>query len=230
VIRVHVIEDDPGLLDDVIFGLRHEGFEVSGASDGSDGSDLAERLEAQSVDVLVLDLTLPGEDGLHIASRLRKTHPNLGVVMLTGRISVADRVIGLESGGDIYLCKPVERRELVAAIRAVSRRVVMLPPKKATWILVHEGMQLLGQDGIEITLTRQEFQLLRVFSNAYGGEASRKRLIEGLDKNYLDYDERRLETLVSRLRRKIAETTGSKEVIRSLRTEGYLFTEPLQER
>jgi two-component system phosphate regulon response regulator OmpR len=77
------------------------------------------------VDVLVLDLNLPGDDGLVIASRLRKTHPNLGVVMLTGRISVADRVIGLESGGDMYLCKPVERRELVAAIRAVSRRVVI---------------------------------------------------------------------------------------------------------
>lgn len=226
-IRVHVIEDDPDLLDDVTFGLRHEGFEVSGASDGR---DLAQRLERQSVDVLVLDLTLPGEDGLLIASRLRKTHPNLGVVMLTGRISVADRVIGLESGGDMYLCKPVERRELVAAIRAVSRRVVMLPPKKAAWVLVREGMKLLGQEGIEVALTRQEFQMLHVFSVAYGGEASRKKLIEGLEKNYLDYDERRLETLVSRLRRKIFAITGANNLIRPLRTEGYLFTEPLQER
>ena len=226
-IRILVIEDDPGLLDDVIFGLRHEGFEVSGASDGR---DLSQRLERQPVDVLVLDLTLPGEDGLLIASRLRKTHPNLGVVMLTGRSSVADRVIGLESGGDMYLCKPAERRELSAAIRAVSRRVVMLPPQKAAWVLEREGMKLLGQDGIEITLTRQEFMLLQVFSQAYGGEASRKKLIEGLEKNYLDYDQRRLETLVSRLRRKIAETTGAKDVIRSLRTEGYLFTEPIQER
>ncbi len=226
-IRVLVIEDDPGLLEDVIFGLRHESFEVCGASDGS---DLAQRLERQPADVLVLDLTLPGEDGLLIASRLRKTHPNLGVVMLTGRSSVTDRVIGLESGADMYLCKPVERRELAAAIRAVSRRVVMMPPQKAAWILVIDGMKLLGQDGIEISLTRQEFLLLQVFSKVYGGEASRKKLIEGLEKNYLDYDERRLETLVSRLRRKIAETTGSKDVIRSLRTEGYLFTEPLQER
>lgn len=226
-IHVLVIEDDPGLLDDVTFGLRHEGFEVSGAGDGS---DLPQRLERQPVDVLVLDLTLPGEDGLLIASRLRKTHPNLGVVMLTGRTSVADRVIGLESGGDMYLCKPVERRELVAAIRAVSRRVVMLPPQKAAWILEREGMKLLGQNGIEMTLTRQEFQLLQVFSKAYGGEASRKKLIEGLEKNYLDYDQRRLETLVSRLRRKIAATTGVNDVIRSLRTEGYLFTAPIQER
>ncbi len=226
-IHVLVIEDDPGLLDDVIFGLRHEGFEVSGAPDGS---DIAQRLERQPVDVLVLDLNLPGDDGLVIASRLRKTHPNLGVVMLTGRISVADRVIGLESGGDMYLCKPVERRELVAAIRAVSRRVVMLPPQKAAWILEREGMKLLGQDDIEIILTRQEYLLLQVFSKAYGGEASRKKLIEGLEKNYLDYDERRLETLVSRLRRKIADISGEKDLIRSLRTEGYLFTEPVQER
>jgi len=143
---------------------------------------------------------------------------------------VADRVIGLESGGDMYLCKPTERRELAAAIRAVSRRLVMLPPKKAAWLLEREGMKLLGQGGIEITLSRQEFLLLQVFAKSYGGEASRKKLIEGIGRNFLDYDERRLETLVSRLRRKIAETTGSKEVIRSLRTEGYLFTEPLQER
>ncbi len=226
-IRVLVIEDDPGLLDDVIFGLRHEGFEVSGAPDGS---DLVQRLERQPVDVLVLDLTLPGEDGLIIASRLRKTHPNLGVVMLTGRTSVSDRVIGFESGGDMYLCKPAERSELAAAIRAVSRRVAMLPPQKATWILERDGMKLIGHDGIEIILTRQEFLLLQVFSKAYGGEASRRKLIEGLEKNYLDYDERRLETLVSRLRRKITGMTGAKDLIRSMRTEGYLFTEPVKER
>ncbi len=226
-IHVHVIEDDPGLLDDIVFGLRHEGLEVSGAPDGS---DLTQRLERDPIDVLVLDLTLPDEDGLIIASRLRKTRPNLGVVMLTGRSSLADRVIGLESGGDMYLCKPVDRRELVAAIRAVSRRVVMLPPQKAAWILEREGMKLLGREGVEITLTRQEFLLLQVFSKAYGGEASRKKLIEGLEKNFLDYDQRRLETLVSRLRRKIAETTGAKDIIRSMRTEGYLFTEPVQER
>jgi DNA-binding response OmpR family regulator len=91
-------------------------------------------------------------------------------------------------------------------------------------------MKLLGQDDIEIILTRQEYLLLQVFSKAYGGEASRKKLIEGLEKNYLDYDERRLETLVSRLRRKIADISGEKDLIRSLRTEGYLFTEPVQER
>jgi DNA-binding response OmpR family regulator len=91
-------------------------------------------------------------------------------------------------------------------------------------------MKLLGQEGVEVSLTRQEFQMLHVFSGAYGGEASRKKLIEGLEKNYLDYDERRLETLVSRLRRKIFAITGANNLIRPLRTEGYLFTEPLQER
>ena len=226
-IRVLVIEDDPDLLDDVVFGLRHEAFEASGAPDGS---GLAQRLKQQPVDVLVLDLTLPGEDGLVLSSRLRKSHPNLGVVMLTGRSSVADRIIGLESGGDMYLCKPVERRELAAAIRAVCRRVSMLPPPKAAWILEREGMRLLGQDGVEIALTRQELLLLREFCSAYGGEASRKKLIEGLEKNYLDYDQRRLETMVSRLRRKIGVATGVTDVIRSLRTEGYLFTEPIRER
>lgn len=227
VISVLVLEDDGDLRDDLIFGLRHEGFEVSGASDGS---EFGQRLAEQSIDVLVLDLTLPGEDGLVIATRLRKTHPNLGVVMLTGRSSVADRVIGLESGGDMYLCKPVDRRELVAAIRAVSRRVAMLPPRQGTWVLEREGMTLLTQDGVGVTLTRQECLLLQVFSKAYGGEASRKKLIEGLGKKFLDYDQRRLETLVSRLRRKISEATGAKDIIRSMRTEGYLFTEPLIER
>ncbi len=226
-IRVLVIEDDYDLLDDIVFGLRHEGFETSGAPDGI---GLMDRLEHQPVDCLVLDLALPGEDGISIVNKLRKTHPQLGVVMLTGRTSVADRIIGLESGCDIYLCKPVERRELAAAIRAVSRRILPPTPHKVIWILERDGMRLLGKDGIEISLTRQELLLLKVFCGAYGGEASRKSLIEGLGGNYLDYDQRRLETLISRLRRKIAQATGTHQVIRALRSEGYMFIEPILER
>ena len=224
-IRVLVVEDDQDLLDDLVFGLRHEGFETSGIPDGI---AIEAQLASLSPDVLVLDVGLPGEDGFTIARKLGKTSPNLGIVMLTGRSTTTDRVVGLESGADIYLTKTAERRELVAAIRAVARRVAKMPKAEPPWTLDVAGMKLTAPDGIAVTLTGQELRLMQVFSRAYGGEATRRKLIEGLGHNYLDFDERRLETLVSRLRRKITEHCGDREVIRTLRAEGYLFTATLQ--
>lgn len=226
-IRVLVVEDDSDLLDDLVFGLRHEGFEASGAPDGQ---GIEKRLDEQPADVVVLDVMLPGDNGFTIARKLNETRPGLGVVILTGLDSTTDRVVGLESGADIYLAKTVERRELVAAIRAVARRVSRLPERSAGWTLELEGKRLLAPDGREISLTRQEYLLLDVFAGSYGGEAARRRLIEGLGANYLDFDQRRLETLMSRLRRKIASTCGTTGLIRTLRAEGYLFTEPLTKR
>lgn len=226
-IRVLVLEDDPDLLDDLVFGLRHEGFETSGMPDGR---DIEQRLEREPVDVVVLDVMLPGEDGFAIARRLGKSHPSVGIVMLTGRTGVTDRVLGLESGADIYLAKTVERRELVSAIRAVARRVAMASEKPGTWMLEAEGMKLTAPNAASVGLTRQEFMLLQVFARAYGGEATRRKLIEGLGHDFLTYDERRLETLISRLRRKITKEMGHDNLIRTLRTEGYLLTVPLKER
>ena len=226
-IRVLVVEDDLDLLDDIVFGLRHEGFETAGVADGA---GLDERLAQHEVDVLILDIMLPGEDGLSIARRLRITHPHLGVVMLTGRSSVTDRIVGLESGADMYLSKTVERRELAAAIRAVGRRVAMLPSESPVWTLDIDGMKLMAPDGKVLSLSRHEFMLMQVFVHSYGGEASRRKLVEGLGKNFLNFDERRLETLVSRLRRKITAETGVSGIIRALRAEGYLFSAALKAR
>lgn len=226
-IRVLVIEDDPDLLDDIVFGLRHEGFETTGLPDGR---QLDAYLQQSPADVLVLDIMLPGDDGYTIARKLGSKYPGLGIVMLTGRNGTSDRILGLESGADIYLSKTTERRELVAAIRAVARRVALLPKERALWSLDLEGMKLKSPKGESITLTRQEFLLMQVFSRAYGGEASRRKLIEGLGHDFMNFDERRLETLMSRLRRKLAAHAGTKDIIRALRAEGYLFTEPLRQR
>lgn len=224
-IRVLVVEDDQDLLDDLVFGLRHEGFETSGVPDGR---NIEADIQQLSPDVLVLDVGLPGEDGFAIARKLAKINPHVGIVILTGRSGVTDRVVGLESGADIYLTKTAERRELVAAIRAVARRVALLPKAAASWYLDIPTMKLTSPGGAVITLTPQELRLMQVFSRSYGGEATRRKLIEGLGYKFLDFDERRLETLVSRLRRKIAEHCGERELIRTLRSEGYLFSGALQ--
>jgi two-component system OmpR family response regulator len=224
-IRVLVIEDEPDLREDLIFGLRHEGFEVSSLADGQ-GLDLL--LEDCPVDVILLDLGLPGEDGLSIARRLHQTHPHLGIIMLTGRSTLPDRVVGLESGADLYLTKTTERAELVAGIRAVARRVAMVPEPKAAWILNPQNLSIRTGTGIEIDLTRQECQLLTVFAKSYGGEASRRHLIEGLGEEFLLFDQRRLETMISRLRRKLTSASGIENVIRSIRGDGYLFALPLR--
>ncbi len=224
-IRVLVIEDDADFLDDIVFGLRHDGFEVSGMAEGC---ALDQQLADQPVDVLVLDLGLPGEDGLSIARRVVRTHPHLGIVMLTGRDSPRDRVIGLDSGADIYLPKTANRYELAAAIRAVSRRIAQVPSPKSAWILDQHKLTLTTGDGIVVNLTNQECLLMAVFSREYGGEASRRKLVEGLGGKFLDFDQRRLETLISRLRRKIEAESGVSGSIRAIRGDGYLFSQPLR--
>lgn len=224
-IRVLVIEDDTDLLDDIVFGLRHEGFEANGLPDGS---RISSTLDERPADVLVLDLGLPGEDGNAIARRMITHYPNLGIVMLTGRDGVSDRILGMESGADIYLSKTTERRELVAAIRAVSRRVSRLPDVKARFVLDPTRCVLCSPENKEIQLTNKEVQLLCVFAGSYGGEATRRQLIEGMGASWMDFDQRRLETLISRLRRKITAETGIDNAIRSMRGDGYLFNYPLR--
>lgn len=225
-IRVLVVEDDPDLLDDLVFGLRQEGFEATGLREGA---PVLGFVQERMIDVIVLDLGLPDVDGLNLAQSLTRSFPQLGIVMLTGRSAPRDRVLGLESGADIYLTKTAERRELVAAIRAVARRLGRQAEQSCRWTLFRDRMVLLSSSGISIDVTRQELQLLTVFSRTYGGEASRRQLIEGLGHNYMNFDERRLETLVSRLRRKITAATGIEGTIRAMRGEGYLFVEPLIE-
>jgi DNA-binding response OmpR family regulator len=221
--RILVVEDNPDLLDDVVFELRHAGFEVQGAVSGAACRRLVASFEPH---VLVLDLGLPDEDGLALARWLRTTRPQLGIVMLTARTSLRERLAGHEGGADHYLCKPVDAEELVAVLHSLERRLRLsdLP----AWSLDLQQLQLRDPGGHVSALNAVEARILATLARVPLRQANRRELVEALGEDWLLYDERRLEAVMSRLRRKIAEATGGEAPLRTLRGFGYGFLETLR--
>lgn len=232
-IRLAIVEDDADLRDDLVFNLRDEGFTVSACADAH---ALDRVLADVAIDVALLDIGLPGEDGLSVARRLRRRWPHLGIVMLTARTARAQRIQGLEEGADAYLGKPVDMRELALVIRALARRVsagdpagaAAATPAALTLDLV--GQILLLPDGSRLELTPGECHLLARLARAPRQQASRDQLIEAIGGDRYDYDERRLETLVSRLRRKLASAGLPPTVLAAERGIGYELRLPLVQR
>lgn len=222
--RIAVVEDNPDLLDDVCFQLRHAGFEVAGVADGMHLADLLPRFAA---DIVLLDLGLPGEDGLEIAARLRRQRPHMGIVILTARTAVRERIAGHECGADHYLCKPVDAEELLAVVRTLERRLL---PTVPDWVLSVQEFTLYAPDGTAIMLTAAEMAVLDAMTRAPQRQISRRELVRALGEDWLSYDERRLEAIVSRLRRKLTEVAGRDAPLRALRGVGYGFLEGLRMR
>ena len=227
-IRVVLVEDDADLLDDIAFALRDEDLQVTACADGP---ALDRHLAGAGFDVVVLDIGLPGEDGLSIARRLRRTQPQLGIVMLTARTAASARVRGMEEGADAYLGKPVDLRELALVIRALARRLGVgeAPSARTLTLLVAENA-LLTPAGLRVELTPSESLVLSRLSRASGRQATRRQIIEAFGAAYLDYDERRLEAIVSRLRRKLEAAGLAADTLRAVRGVGYVLQVPVQER
>ena len=225
-IHVAIVDDDARLREFAAEFLRQHGFAVS-VADG--GASLQQLLGREQVDVVVLDIMMPGEDGLTIARRLAGS-PDIGIIMSSALGSETDRIVGLEVGADDYLPKPVSPRELVARIRAVMRRRQLT--RSAQWSgasYLFEGWQcdtlrraLRDSAGVVVSLSHGEFALLRVFLDHPGRTLSRERLLELCNRSETDAFDRAIDTQVSRLRRKLGTRTDA-EIIRTVRQEGYLF-------
>ncbi|OYY73879.1 MAG: two-component system response regulator OmpR [Gammaproteobacteria bacterium 28-57-27] len=238
---IWVIDDDEALRDLLLRYLGEQGFAVRGMSDGL-ALDQA-LLEGARPDVFLLDLMLPGEDGLSIARRLR-AGGSAPIIMLSARGEDLDRIIGLEVGADDYLAKPFNPRELLARIRAVLRRVAQSdapvlvepasPPGSAARvrpasILEQAGFRMdldvhrLTLNGEEIALTEGEFQLLRALMQQPRRLLSREQLLDdlrGLDRSPFD---RSMDVRVTRLRRKIEPDPSQPRYLLTIRGEGYVF-------
>jgi DNA-binding response OmpR family regulator len=227
-IRVALVEDDIDLLDDTVFALRDEGLHVVACSDGR---SLDLHLPHESFDVVVLDIGLPGENGLSIARRLRRTHPRLGIVMLTARTTSRDRVQGMEEGADVYLSKPADMRELALVIQALARRLGVGQESggRSIALLVEENILLTATDE-RIELTPSETLILCRLARATGRQATRRQLIEAFGAAYFDYDERRLEAIISRLRRKLEAAGLPANSVTALRGIGYMLQIPIAQR
>ena len=222
-----IVDDDPDIRRLVAEFLTNEGMAVDVAAD-ADGLDAA--LTLRRPDLVVLDLMLPGEDGLSICRRLR-ANDGPAILMLTAKSDEIDRVVGLEMGADDYLVKPFGPRELLARIRAVLRRIseqpASGPPRRFAFdqfVIDLDTRQLVGAQGGALTLTSGEFDLLACFVQRPRRVLSRDQILDRLRGRSAEPFDRTVDMLVSRLRRKLELAGASAELISTVRSSGYLFT------
>jgi len=232
--KVLVVEDNLDLLDDMLFNLQHSGFDAKGVGSAKEMESV---LAENTIDILILDLGLPDDDGFYVAERLKKSHPNMGIIMATARSSMHDRITGHQLGADQYLTKPVNYQELVAIIHVLSSRLINSSRDKTqnnvhdqAWELDMVKMQVTPPSDLNIVieLTLADIQILASFRQSKEGCVSKPHLIQALGGDVSDYDVRRLETAISRLRRKlsVAGIKGS-DLIKVQRGSGYQFTEKI---
>lgn len=214
-IRCLIVEDNPRLRDDLIFFLTHTGIHAEGARDGA---EMDQSIAVAQWDVIVLDLGLPGEDGLDIARRLT-ARTDLGLVILTARDRLEDRLAGWESGAHVYLVKPVPLEEIAAVVGNVYRRLHPEPIVTAQpWIFYPERRELVAPNGAVVTLTHRERMLLNALYEAPQRCIARDLALAQDGGGALD-------TLIHRLRRKLRQHG---DPIRTLYGEGFAFEGDLQ--
>lgn len=223
-----VVDDDPEIRRLVAEFLTREGLDVEIAEDAA-AMDAA--MAHRWPDLVVLDLMMPGEDGLSVCRRLRAAN-GPAILMLTAKSDEIDRVIGLELGADDYLVKPFGPRELLARIRAVLRRggdgAAAVPPTRRfgfdQFVIDIDARRLVDADGRPVTLTSGEFDLLTCFVERPRRVLSRDQILDRLRGRGADPFDRTVDMLVSRLRRKLAAVRPDGELISTVRNGGYLFT------
>jgi len=217
-LSIIVVEDNHELRDILVAGLRHFGHRPRGVCDGQ-ALDMA--LSESPADIIILDLGLPGEDGIAIASRLRE-QSSCGIVMVTARGRLDERVLGRETGADLYFVKPVDIRELNAALLNLAGRLIA--KTQAGWRFASHTSSLLTPRGVTIPLTAQECILMQKLLETPGKNVSRGEIFRALNQPDDIYADKRLEALVSRLRGKVKATDATCELpVRARHNLGYAF-------
>jgi two-component system phosphate regulon response regulator OmpR len=231
--RLLIVEDEADIAEAVAEYMAANGMSVRTAGDVS----AARAMIAETLpDIAMLDIALPGEDGLSLARGLRAAHGQaIGIIMVTAASDVVDRVVGLEIGADDYVAKPFDLRELLARVRAVLRRVeasraaVSLPARPAERLafgphtLDLAARRLLDQAGEEITLTAMEFDLVVAFAERPGRVLSRAQLLDIAHPGGSDPFDRSIDVRITRLRRKVETNPDAPALIRTVRGAGYVF-------
>jgi len=228
--HILVVDDQQEICDVVQEYLTGEGYRVSTAHDGA---GMRRVLSQSRVDLVILDLMLPGEDGLTLARELR-SESGIGIIILTGRSETVDRIIGLEMGADDYLPKPFHLRELLARVKSVLRRVQSRTGDTATtvrarvrfsgWNLDLSSRELISPSGGEVRLTTGEFDLLAAFVNNANQVLSRDRLLDLARNREAGPFDRTIDVQVGRLRRKLEDDPQNPSLIKTVRGSGYIFT------
>lgn len=230
--HILVVDDDIEIRDLLAEYLSKNGLKVTVAAGGP---QMRAALAMTQVDLIVLDLMLPGEDGLVLCRDLRARNSDpVPILMLTARNDDADRIVGLEMGADDYVAKPFVARELLARIRAVLRRTRMLPPNLrleettrmlgfGEWMLDTTARHLIDAEGTTVSLSGAEYRLLRLFLDHRQRVLSRDQLLnltQGRDAELFD---RSIDLLVCRLRQRLRDDAREPRYIKTVRNEGYVF-------
>lgn len=242
--RIAVVEDEAPLRADLVEYLSACGHDVVGCGDGK---ELDRALDERPVEIIILDINLPGEGGFSIAGRLR-SHSDVGIIMLTARGLNVDRVVGLEVGADVYMVKPVELRELEAQVRTLARRMrVSQPAQQSTesrpaaeappppaapvtpteWIYDQLTWTLIAPDGKSIKLTGNERVFVSLLVTRPGEPVSRDEIFRALGKRGWDPADRSVDSMVRRLRAKGDQAFGHPLPIESVHSVGYAFAAPV---
>jgi len=230
--RLLVIDDDRKLCRLIADYLGSLGYEVAAAHTGPEG---VERATTESWQAVILDLMLPGLDGFEVLKQIRRTS-NVPVLMLTARGDEADRIVGLEIGADDYLPKTFSTRELLARLRAVTRRAAQAAPVQDTEneivigpLHVRPASRTAVLDDQPLTLTPVEFELLLSLAKAKGRVKTRDRLLEEIrDREYEVFD-RSIDVHISLLRKKLGDDAKTPRFIRTVRAAGYMLIDPDRE-
>ncbi len=227
-----VVDDDPDMRKIICTALAREGFR---SEEAGNGAQMRKLLTDRSIDLVILDLMLPDEDGFSLARSIR-SESNLPIIMLTGRDDIVDKVVGLEVGADDYMTKPFHPRELSARVRTVLRRSQGMPSpppvaaKQETdtirfgdWTLNLTGFKLLDPKGKEVSLTTYEFQVLSVLATHPNKVLSRDRILDSVaDREWTPFD-RSIDVLIGKIRKKLNDDPNRPSFIKTIRNMGYMF-------
>jgi DNA-binding response OmpR family regulator len=234
--HVLIVEDDAGMRTLLERILRENGFRTTGAQNGR---EMWECINSKTVDLILLDLMLPGVSGLDLCRTLRNTAA-VPIIIVSARGDEMDRVLGLELGADDYIAKPFGKRELLARVRAVLRRVSILTalPGHSTgevlhfngWSLDLRRRELIDTAGVAVELSGAELDLLVGFLENPQRIIGRERLLELARSRIGSVGDRSVDVLVSRLRRKMRSNGAEEDLIRTIRGIGYMFTADVERR
>ena len=229
-----IVDDDPDLRDTLHEYFEGHGFTVTSVADGP---GMRRVLKDGPTDIVIMDLHLPGEDGLALTRELRAQGP-VGIIMLTGSGDTVDRIVGLEMGADDYLAKPVDLRELLARVKSVLRRSQKLPDSKAapvvaggqrvrmgTCMLDLAAHRLYDAAGEEVPLTSMEFDLLKAFAQHPNRVLSRDQLLDLAHNRESDVFDRSIDVRITRIRKKIEVDPEKPQILKTVRGAGYMFVQ-----
>jgi len=232
--HVLVVDDDAEIRNLLCEYLQKNGYRVTAVAEGK---GMWATIDAGRVDIVVLDLMLPGDDGLTLCRNLR-ARSEVPVIMLTARGEETDRIVGLEMGADDYLAKPFNPRELLARIKSILRRSRALPdnlqPEEAStirfagWTLDLGARNLLSPEGVVVALSGTEYKLLRIFLAHPNRVLNRDQLIDLMLSRDASPFDRSIDVQVSRLRHRLGEGAKEPAIIKTVRGEGYVLSVPIE--